>query len=456
MAGSSRQQAAAGSKKHQDRLHREQRQTRWIIIGSIAVLIAVVGLIVFGILYENVFRGMRTVATVNGERVTVDEFRAYTKYYRYNLIRNAENTLQLLQFFGNDPNFTQQLISINGELETFRAGEKALDQMVDNILVRQEAARRNITVSSEEVETGVQEAMRYYANGAPTATPTRPLLPTSTLSPQQQTMVPPTATLQPTATPTMTVDATATAIPSPTAVESATPDFTATPAPTETPYTFEAYQDNYATLVADLSTNFEVTEATLRQVIEIGLLREKLQAEVIGEIVCEEEQVWAQHILVDDQQIAQAISQKARNGEDWQKLAAEYSKDDSNKNNSGDLGWFGQGRMVKEFEDAAFALTEPGQISDPVQSQFGWHVIRLVGRQTAPLTTTDCSRLKQTKFTDWLTELRTASAVTIDDFWQEVVPLRPTTPPEIEQAAGSLGGGLPPGFPSPTPPNTVP
>ncbi|PWB84272.1 MAG: peptidylprolyl isomerase [Methylocystaceae bacterium] len=87
-----------------------------------------------------------------------------------------------------------------------------------------------------------------------------------------------------------------------------------------------------------------------------------------------EVEVHAHHILVPTEDEAKAAQKRVKGGEDFSKVATELSKDQGSK--GGDLGWFTKDRMVPEFAEAAFKL-EPGQISDPVKSQFGWHVIKL-------------------------------------------------------------------------------
>jgi parvulin-like peptidyl-prolyl isomerase len=91
----------------------------------------------------------------------------------------------------------------------------------------------------------------------------------------------------------------------------------------------------------------------------------------------------AKHPELDPKQAratAEELVRRARAGENFDTLAKEYSTDPSNKDKGGDLGWFGRGRMVKAFEDAAFAL-QPGQVSDVVQTQFGYHIIKMDERR---------------------------------------------------------------------------
>jgi peptidyl-prolyl cis-trans isomerase C len=80
---------------------------------------------------------------------------------------------------------------------------------------------------------------------------------------------------------------------------------------------------------------------------------------------------------------AEEILKRARAGEDFAKLAAEFSIDPGSKTKGGDLGWFGHKQMTKPFEDAAFAL-QPGQISDVVESEFGYHIIKVEERGMRP------------------------------------------------------------------------
>ncbi|MGE0055848.1 MAG: peptidylprolyl isomerase [Hyphomicrobium sp.] len=89
-----------------------------------------------------------------------------------------------------------------------------------------------------------------------------------------------------------------------------------------------------------------------------------------------EEEARASHILVETEAEAKDIKEKLKNGGDFAALAKEHSKDPGSKDNGGDLGFFTRGQMVPQFEEVVFSMNK-GDISDPVQTQFGWHLIKL-------------------------------------------------------------------------------
>ena len=99
-----------------------------------------------------------------------------------------------------------------------------------------------------------------------------------------------------------------------------------------------------------------------------------------------EQEVRARHILVETEDEAKKAQARVKGGEDFGKVAGELSKDPGSKTEGGDLGYFTQERMVQPFAEAAFKLNA-GQISDPVKSQFGWHVIRVEEKRTKPVPT---------------------------------------------------------------------
>src|SRR5690606_16562934 len=81
------------------------------------------------------------------------------------------------------------------------------------------------------------------------------------------------------------------------------------------------------------------------------------------------------HILVEDKETAFEVINKLNNGADFAELAKEYSIDEKTKDKGGELGYFGKGEMVKEFEEEVFAM-EVNTISKPVETQYGFHVIK--------------------------------------------------------------------------------
>ncbi len=138
------------------------------------------------------------------------------------------------------------------------------------------------------------------------------------------------------------------------------------------------------------------------------------------------EKVKASHILVDNEELAKEIHAKlVADKSQFTALAAESSKDLSNAKRGGDLGMFGRGRMVKEFEDVAFALKADGDLSEPVKTRFGWHIIQRTGREDGSVQPFDqvksqikvklVSDKRRENTTGFLDELKKKSSLTLDE-----------------------------------------
>lgn len=133
-----------------------------------------------------------------------------------------------------------------------------------------------------------------------------------------------------------------------------------------------------------------------------------------------QDEVHARHILVATEDEAKAIKTELDGGASFEDLAKVKSIDPSAKQNGGDLGFFSAGQMVKPFEEAAFKL-EPGQISDPIQSQFGWHVIKVEEKRKSsppPLQQVAQQLQQQLMFTGFdnaIAELKKGVAIDIPD-----------------------------------------
>jgi len=156
----------------------------------------------------------------------------------------------------------------------------------------------------------------------------------------------------------------------------------------------------YVAQAGDLQTLLEVNgfadEAEFREFVRGNLRVEKLM-----QLYGQGEQVHARHIMVQSLEEAQQVLQRLQAGEDFAGLAQELSKDPGSASKGGDLGWFGRGVMVAEFEQAAFALAA-GQISQPVQTQYGYHIIQVVERDVKP---------DEKAFQDWFLKVRAQAQI---------------------------------------------
>lgn len=127
----------------------------------------------------------------------------------------------------------------------------------------------------------------------------------------------------------------------------------------------------------------------------------------------QEEQVKASHILVEDEKTAKDLKKQLDEGADFAELAKEHSKDPGSAENGGDLGFFGKGKMVKEFEEAAFAA-KVDEITEPVKSEKGYHIIKVAEKKEAKEATLEENKEEikdtlyrnkvQTEYATWMNE----------------------------------------------------
>lgn len=365
------------TKKQIAKSARVRRRERNTIIGLTLVAVLVVGVLVYGAVYEYLVKPNAPIATVDGVPIST---RLYQKYWRYvhantsaslseyqaeldRLNAKAEkddtDTLFIQYYQQMVQQFKSQLMNLDMAV---------LDSLIDDELVRQEARKEGITVTPEEVQAEIEKAFGFERN-------------------------PPT--------------------PMPTAVvpETTTVTETATPAPTPTVMTEAEFQSAYARQRDYLQQQFGFTEEEFRALFATQLLRDKLQAVLAERVPTTEEQVHARHILVETEDEAKKVVERLNAGEDFAALAQELSKDDSNKDNGGDLGWFGRGVMVPEFETAAFSL-EIGKISDPVKTDFGYHILEVLEKDpNHPIDEATLEQRKSTALQDWLSTQRYSDRV---------------------------------------------
>ena len=434
------------SKKHLARVERERRQNRIILGASIAIIIVVVGLLSYGSIQQYVIQPRQPVAKVGDDTITTHEFQAYSRYLRFQYIQQYATYASYLQMFSSSAEETQTYLAqywsqYNYQLEPTTLGQEALDQAIDFSLVKQYADENDITITDEEVEKAVEEFFGYSPDGTPTQAPTREILPTSTLSSLQMTLVPPTAT--PTNTPTATLDpavvvtetveVTPTATLAPTATQAPTatasgPTPTSEPLPTSTEYTRDAYETNYKDYIDYLASEVGITADDLRWIIEMRLYQDAVYEIITADVEEYQDQVWARRIVVADEAAAQAVLTRLENGEDFTALAQELSQDINTNTKGGDMGWFGLGTQETELEKVAFNLNI-GQTSEPVQTTLGWEIIQVLGHEVRQLTNDELNQARSSVFEIWLDQQRDQRDVQVFDVWTDRVPLEPTLPP---------------------------
>jgi len=370
---------AFGWGDHLTRAEKERLKSRFTFLGLSAVLALVLVLIGGTLLWEKVYTAQRAILRVDGNAVSLQAFANLLSYEQNRLEAAFLDASQLAgrpSPPGADPSqnmlaqmgqqrmqqIQQRLSSLSGALP---------EELIDEHIIRAEAKERGLTATPEEVDGQIRELVGYQDPNAtpvptPAATASAVVTPAATPAEGTQASEAPAATVAP-----AVAEAQATASPR------------ATAAATRTPNAAQRRSESFEGRYRDYQRYTGGTDNVIRGQVEYSILRRKVFDDILKGFPSTAEQVNARHILVSDEGLSRTVIERLRAGESFEALAAEVSSDSSNSTTGGSLGWFGRGAMVKEFEDAAFAL-QGGQITaDPVKSSFGWHIIRVDERDPA-------------------------------------------------------------------------
>jgi len=418
---------------------KEKKKTKLILIGFIITAALILSMVGYAVLRATVFKNFIPVAKIAGQKVDNEYFEARVRLERNSYIQQFQMFYTQYQLLGEDPTAAdyfepqlQQIVDILDDVELF--GEMVLNNIIDDEIITMQGVDMGIDVSESEIDALMQQLFNYFPDGTPTPEILPSVYATPTASKTQEAILGSTATpgideteiekvengedesgvgedtpVEPTTEPTIEPSPTITAL-------------TQTPGPTATPYTEEMFQTELNQYLGELEA-IEVSETNLRKYIYHFLMKQKVRDAVASDVPLEQEQVWARHILVST--TAEAITVLERlEKEEWNAVAADVSLDTSNKDSGGDLRWFTRGQMVTEFEEAAFDL-EIGQISDPVETQFGWHIIQLIDQGIRPLSQADYENNKNIFFEEWFTGIKESTEISINDVWKDIVPDKP-------------------------------
>lgn len=430
---------------------------RW---GVAIAAVALVVILAAGTLYENVIKPRQTLATVGGVSISREQ---YWKSRANDLYEQALQYQDFAQFVGPDQQgqylalAEQALSEIPRVWGSTEVDPASLEKLIDDQVFLQGMDELGLSVTPEEVRTF---ALNRFA---PPGAPLIPASPTPTLTAERAAMATSTAAAF-LATPIATPEAATPAAGTPLAATPAAstplvatpvaslfaPDGVATPlaspvAPMGTPSPAEARataEAGFARLEESLFPLAHLTPAEYDQLVAApALARRKVSDALAAQIGQSAPQVHAAHILLPSKDAADAARIRiVDGGDDFATVARELSTDRATAENGGDLGWFAREEMVPPFADAAFAL-EPGAISEPVQSEFGWHLIRVEESDPdRPLTDAQINRLRQEVVNRWLEAQRSALGVSAS--------LPPTPTPFASQFQAPVGA---PPVPTPAP-----
>ena len=411
---------AQADSDYKSRSEREARLQRLAIRGVIALVVLLVVLVGGAFAIEQLIVPSQVVARVNGDDITVQQFRdEYT-------LERTRLQLQLSQL--QNAGFDMQQISQQEPYRTWlseinvpdQLGLRVVNDMVDDRLMAQEAARRGLSVNDAAVQAEIEG---YFG-----------------FDPTQVALigVDPTSTPEPTITPTPYVSPTPTSIPSPTpsptagdaeTSEDAQPTITPQPTVVEATQNAQEVRDNYETRRDDYRTYLSINgvpEANIDGFFQRMALQTLLGQDLLGD---GSQLLYAdvRHILVDQEAEAISALEALRAGESFADLARAISTDSGSGARGGELGGGFVSNYVREVASAIEAA-EIGELVGPVKSEFGYHILQVRSREWrgGDDVAAQLARARQLQIQYLVEDLRAGSGdgVEVFDTWLDVIPRR--------------------------------
>ena len=399
------------------------QQTRQIRIG-VAIVGGLLGLVfLFALVNEYVIAPNRPVAMVGEAEITLREWQERVRFERAQRIVLLENQLEA---FGGDVGIVQQIAgqAIVELQDAEGLGQTVLNRMIDEVVVRQAAEERGITVTEEDVDAEIGTAFAYFGGESPTAVPT----PTATIMPT------PSLTPLPTAVITEEV---ATLTPAPTA----TLGPTGTPLPTPTPVSEEAFQERFDEFM-DRFRELGVSEETYRDVVRTQLYRQRLTEALAEEREVPEEAEQASAFVLSFDTEEEANEAAERIEEEgfltvWNTIrSAPLDPESESTAVANELLWRTEDAIATslgaEVAAAIFdlPLDTPSEVLEQAQTGegSGYHIVQTSGREIRPLSQTELENLKLELLASYIDERLTGNLI-LTEFDRGRAPTTPVLDP---------------------------
>ncbi len=378
---------------------------RFFFIGLIGAAALIILILAGGAFYEYQIKPNQVIAKVNGEEITRRDYWKYQNVTLYNQARMYEDYAlqvtgqQQTQFLMYSAQFDQMREDVWGSTDV---SEATVQQMIEDRLYVAGAEDMGIDLSQPVLE---EYALNTFApEDAPIMTP----VPTPTMIPTRAAWA--TETQQALATQEAQAMGTPVGTPAATPVvdEGATPYGTPDVAAADT--SFSEFQDD---VLDDANMSYD---EYLEVIIKPQVARDRVETEILNDVPQVAEQVEVQHILVATEDLANATYEQVTSGASFDEVAKTTSVDSISAPTGGKLGWITRDQMSDAFTEAAFN-TEPGQVAEPVQTEHGWHIIKVTDKDPErAMSETQYNLARTTAITEWLDAQREQADISSDHY----------------------------------------